>query len=190
MTASTAERVTRLARRPWFVYTVWGLAVFAAVVAVVYVKTTESTPRKTLRQFVTAAARQREEDKEALRELVTKESLAKLGGSMTDVAFIGGIIDLRIVEVKRRGNAATILVEPAHLQPGELASRIPYKLRKQDGMWKVDLDATAAAIKREQLRNPRLYEEILRRGRDRLAPWEREVLEGPGVPGEVAEPAD
>ena len=186
--ASVSERAGRLTGRPWFIYTVWGLAVLVAVIAVAYVKLNESTPRKTLREFVQAAARQSETDKLLLRELVTKDSLATLRDSSMGIEYIGGIIDLRIVQEKRRGKAATVIVEPASIQPGELTIQIPYKLRKEDGVWKVDLDATAAAIDWEQRKNPKLYNEIMRRGRDKWAPWEREVLESPGVPGEAVTP--
>jgi len=177
------ERVLGLARRPAVSSVVMGAAILAAVIAVSYIRLTESTPQRTLRQFLPAAARQSPQDKVLLKELVTRDSAARMDQSPVSLQFISGIIDLRIVRESRRGNVATIVVTPAQVGPNEPVVEIPYKLRKEGGAWRVDLTATAVAIEKEVARNPQLYSEILRRGRDRLAPWEREIIEGKPVPG-------
>ena len=175
--------VLRLTQIKWVRIVAGVAAAFVLATALAYIYFTRSTPERTLRAFLPAAAR---EDLDTVNRLVTKSSFRMLDRSPASILYVGGTVDLRIVSQDRRGDVAKIILEPVRKQPEDIMPQLPYKLRREDGMWKVDLPGTADAIDRETRKNPKLYEDIMRGVREQYDPYwrdkEKEREQSQGVP--------
>ncbi len=173
MLGGLTRRVLEATQLKWVRMVAGVAAVLVVAIVVSYIYFARSTPERTLRAFLPAAAKQ---DIETVRQLVTKNSLPMVNRSPASIMYVGGSVDLRIVGQQRRGNVAKIIVEPLMKQPDDIAPQIPYKLRKEGRMWKVDLALTAKAIDHETRKNPKLYDEIMRRVREEYDPYWRDKL--------------